>query len=160
MCGRYPNMGNPLPYLGYPMYEKICKGCNKYEAYCMCKGTSNPYYDMQALEGVLPDGVSIQVDPSKIQETKPVKKWADELREIAVKVSEHRDYEGFSAYIYMLERCKLAAKHGECGIVYWKNNLHLWCKEELEIAADLLRKDNFAVEVAPMNDDIRIVVNW
>jgi hypothetical protein len=159
-CKLYPYYGQPMLTAQQSNFA-LCGECGKHQGTCICGGSSDPWADRARLTAQVREGTQISMDVTKPQVEVPIKKWADELREIAIKADEHRDYEGFSAYIYMLERCKLAAKRGDCGIVYWKNNLYLWCKEELEIAADLLRQDNFKVEMFPWkDDDIRIVVNW
>lgn len=161
MCGQYPNLGDPFfynPYcnLGNLMFQVQipCSGCKKHPSVCVCGATSNPYHDMRALEGAT-------LTPRNPNE--PVKKWADELKETAKKVNDAKEVEGRSAYYFFLERSKLAAKKGNFSATFWMSCLP-WTKEEIAMAANLLRQDNFQVSVEPADDlqqaDIEIKVSW
>lgn len=141
----------------------ICSGCGKHPSVCMCKSSSDPYNDIQ-YQATLPEGTSICIDPSKPQEVKPVKKWADECRETAQKAKKTFPPEPRSLYIYMLERCKHESNDGHfVKNFYWPAALPVWSKEELEMAADLLREDNFTVELVQLeygDNDLMVRISW
>ena len=124
---------------------------------------NNSQYDLSKLNVKLPEGVSITDE--QVYGELPVKKLADELKLIAIEASmPNKQYvEGKSAYYFLLERAKIAARKGSFEIRFWMSKLP-WTKEELELAGDLLRKDNFAVTVQLINDirnyDVEITVNW
>jgi hypothetical protein len=139
----------------------LCNGCGKGLGYCMCSISNNPYYNILNLESKLPKDIQICVDPTKPVAEEKFKTLSDEFHEIAFAVNQ--EIEANSAYVFFLERSKLAAKKGQFKITFWKSGLP-WVQEELNKAADLLRKDNFDVSVEPSTDmrgnDIEIIISW
>jgi len=128
--------------------KSTCKGCQKHEAFCMCPSSSDPFHDLAR-------------DISKTPTIKaPIKKWADELRETAEKVNQSSTPEPKSLYTYLLERCKQSANRGDISATFWKKNLSLWTQQEIEMASDLLRDDNFKVQVMTAENDVRIHISW
>lgn len=128
--------------------NSMCKMCQKHEAFCMCASSSDPFHDFAR-------------DISKTPTIKvPIKKWADTLRETAEKINQDSTPEPKSLYTYLLERCKQSANRGDIFATFWKKNLSLWTQQEIEMAADLLRDDNFKVQIAPMEDNVRIHISW
>lgn len=139
-----------------------CSQCGKHPSVCMCKGSSDPHNDIRQYQGTLPDDVPLSVDITQPQEEKPVKKWADECRETAKRVNaQPSSPEPKSLYIFMLERCKTACTVGQMvKIFFWKKDLPIWSQQEIYLAADLLRGDNFKVETYSLEGDIRIHISW
>lgn len=146
--------------------ESVCSGCGRHPGVCMCGASSNPWADLhnislRDLVAQSPVGTQICQDPSQPQEVKPIKKWADELRETAQQVGEATECR--SAYYYFLERAKLAAKRGNFSATFWTSKLP-WTKEEIEGAAELLRQDNFQVKIRIAEDlqevDTEVIVSW
>lgn len=146
-----------------------CVGCGKHPDSCMCGASSDPWRDLvqqhnislRDLVAQMPQGVQICQDMTQPQEDKPVKKWADELRETAQQVGEPTECR--SAYYYFLERSKLAAKRGNFSATFWMSKLP-WTKQEIEGAAELLRQDNFQVKIQVAEDlrevDTEVIVSW
>jgi len=116
----------------------------------------------QKFQGQLAQGTQICVDMTKPQEEVPVKKVADELKQVAA-VAAADQVESHSAWIFFLERAKKAAKQGQFRIHFWMSKLP-WTRPELDAAAESLRKDNFTVNIRVCNElrdsDTEIVVSW
>lgn len=136
----------------------MCGTCGKHQGTCICGGSSDPYRDI--LTGVASSVSQVCVDITKPIEDVPVRKWADELRDTAKTAHTNPDHEPKSLYTYILERCKMRAKKGDYFAFFHRNSLMLWTLTEFEMAADLLRKDNFEVEVTPLSGDVRLRISW
>ena|ERR1019366_5767423 len=146
MCGKHPN----FPNVDYPLLYNPNN-----------LGYLYPALQEQKLAGVLPEGVSICEDVTKPKEVKLVKKWAEKLRETAQEVTEPREMECLSAYIFFLERSKIAAKRGNFSTTF-ETKLP-WTREELESAAELLEKDGFDVEITTepsTPNEWEVIVSW
>lgn len=135
--------------LQMPAITDTCSGCGKHPSVCMCASSSDPFQDLVN-----------DLRESRTKKT-PVKKWADECKENAQKVNAAPEPEPKSLYIFMLERCKRASAKGEFAEhFFWKTNLPIWSAQEIQLAADMLREDNFQVEVVPLDNDIRVRISW
>jgi len=164
-CAMYPAL-NPVCVPCYPTMTMtianqtafpMCETCNKMQGACLCSGSSDPWKDIM--------NKKVYVDLTQpAEEEKPVKKWANVLKEIATEAAKNEnEVEGKSAYYFFLERAKIAAKKGQFRLLFWMSKLP-WTRRELDVAAELLRDDNFVVTIQVANDlrdsDTEIVVGW
>ena len=141
-----------------------CGNCSKKRSFCTCKGTSDPFADKKEPTKT---PSNVESNPTKLaemlKELEPPQ-LADQLQEIAIQfnLTPAEENNGGSAYLYFIERCRMAAKRGIFDITFKEDQLFCWSWEQLELAIKTLHeKDNFAISIkGTLKFQRTITISW